>query len=183
VLQAFQKRYPAGKFAAQARRLEEQLEWNSIQESENTQTLRTFLSRYPESELATKASARLRELDARAAARQEIRQLLQRYAQAYRRKNIREIAALWPGLPPEASRDIANAFAGSETIEFDLTPLAEPVLSGSSASGVTAATVTCLRRVRTVMRGGERLPAVENRVSIRLQRDESKWTLVSVSVE
>ena len=189
-LEAFLKRYPAGKFHAQARRLAEQAEWNGIQESESQQILLAFSSKYPDGEFAPKASARVRELDARLAAGREIGQLLRRYAEAYRRKNIRDIIELWPSLAPGASREIAAAFAASETIEFDLMPLGEPVLSEPVESGVYAspmqaatARVVCLRKVKTVMRGGERPPPVENRVAIRVRRAEGRWTLISVTVE
>jgi hypothetical protein len=189
-LDAFLKRYPSGRFVSQARRRAELIEWNTVQDSEGLAPLRAFAAKYPEGEFAAKASARAREIEARSAAQQEIRQLLRRFAAAYQRKSLNEIREMWPSLGRDSAKAFADSFAQSDRIEFQLTPTADPVLdeplSGSSYASpafMGAAKVVCLRKVRTVGRRGERPPATDDKVTIRVRRADGKWTLVSFSVD
>jgi serine/threonine protein kinase len=175
-----------GTVAAQAREMAA-VEWARIQTSEDPDVLRAFHVQYPESEFSQPAIRLAQELEARQAARREILSLLERYALAHRDKNVREIAATWPGLGAERLRMIEASFAHAEKLEFELAADREPELGEPATRSAFAspsyqgnAVVAGRRRVRMTDRSGVRPEPADSRVLIRLTRADNRWRIISI---
>ena len=163
------------------------MEWDRVQNSDDAQALRAFAAKYPESTFGHAAARLAGELDARAESKRQILLLLERYAAAYRARNVQEIAALWPALGPDRLRRIEASFANAEKFEFTLDADREPQFSEpaqrtayASAAYRGEAVVACLRRVQMIDRSGVRPAPSESRVVVRLTREDNTWRIVSI---
>jgi hypothetical protein len=58
-IQAFLKQYPDGRFAAEARRKAESLEWDSVKDSNDLPSLDGFVKRYPQGQFAAEARKKI----------------------------------------------------------------------------------------------------------------------------
>jgi hypothetical protein len=186
-LELFQRTYPNGEFAADAREMVATLEWDQLQHSEDSTAVRAFAANYAETTYGSAAARLSRELDAREEARRQIMALVERYAAANRARKVQEIAIVWPGLSAERLRTIEASFANAQRFEFTLEADRAPQLSEPAArSGYASAsyrgdaTVVCRRRVQMIDRSGMRPDPSESRVAIHLARVDNKWTIVSI---
>jgi eukaryotic-like serine/threonine-protein kinase len=183
VLEEFRRSNP-GQYGDNAARRIEQLEWEHTRGANNVSAVRAFLEKYPSGanakearhilqqfeEQAAQETAKLELAKRQAADQRSIAETLRRLEDAYASRNAGTVEAVWPGAP----RALRNLFKDAKAIEMSLRPVGAPVISGD------VATVVCQRSVTTTFSNDRRTePAVE-RITIRLQRSRSGWTIVSI---
>ncbi len=133
-LDAFLKAYPQGQHANDARGLvaelqNEQADYVAAMKANNSEQLQAVLSRYPKSVYAEQARQKLVQLRDKEA----IFAVLLQYQEAYNRKDLEAIVALWPSCPEPYRKAYRDSFRSPEPpkLKFELE---EPDIQGIMAS-------------------------------------------------
>jgi len=133
-LDAFRQAHPQGQHANEARGLieglqSEQADYMAAVQSGNSDGLQNFLTRHPNSPYAEQVRQKLsqqRDKDA-------VRSVLVRYEEAYNRKDLENIVALYPSCPDGIKKVYRDSFHSpdAQKLKFDLE---EPAIQGNFAS-------------------------------------------------
>ncbi|HTT25267.1 MAG TPA: serine/threonine-protein kinase [Candidatus Sulfotelmatobacter sp.] len=110
--------------------------------------------------------------------RKAIQQTLARYQDAFARKNLREIEAVWPTIPRDERAKIETSFSRFDRIELNLSIEDD----GIEAIG-NVASVKCRRIARYFAQGSMQL---QNNDNLKLQfqkRPAGNWIIQSITVE
>ncbi len=198
-LEAFLRKYPDGALRKDAQARIEELQWEAARAANDPAVIERYLRDNPNSRYAGQAHARLEQLrpppapvpapaqaqpqappavakvETRAPSDADaIRDVLQRYGEAYRARDVQQVAALWPSLTQEQLRRLADSFRVAVSIQQNLAPLAEPVIRGDQA------TVRCRRSIRYEDERGPQRP-VDETVNVVLRKQQGSWVIQNVN--
>ncbi len=203
-LENFLKNHPAGihRNEAQARLKELQLQqaaagrelaWDAT-DKDSRVALQQFLTQYGDGSHAQDARAMIiaidkQRQDALTAAQQAKQQAatsaadstavlnaLKDFETAYNQKSLASIQGVWTGMPKSVAETYRNQFRDAKSLDFRLTPSAQPKVDGNTAS------VDCTRSLRFVAKNGQRPPETNDRVRVALARSGSQWTIRSITL-
>jgi hypothetical protein len=181
----FLQKFPSGSNAREAQRVLEQLDWNGANKASKP-ALQAFLAKHPSGAFAQQALAELGRIDRELAAqqqhqqeaerlrqeREEVRMVLRAYAEAFTRKDAKQVADHWPSMPAKDLRDIRASFRDFQSIKLELRPLGEPEIKGTSAR------VQCQRLTDAVDRFGSH--PTEGTVTILFEKRNGRWVIDSI---
>jgi hypothetical protein len=98
-----------------------------------------------------------------------------RYRQAFESENLDALKAVWPGLGRNEQTSFQNFFKIARTIKLQLTPVGEPEVTATGATGTYRRTMNA-----TDERG--RLPAQEQTVKITFLKSGEQMLIEAVQV-
>ncbi len=171
-LEEFRRKFPTSPNAALAARRIEQLQYEAVDQNDPA-ALRAYLQRSPNSPFAPQAQARIAQLEQRtrnAADTQAIQQTLSAYEDAFARKDLGRLGAVWPSMPKETIR---QSFRSARSINVNMLATAPPAISGDTAS------VVCRRRL--VQSDGRNALTNEQNVLVKLTRSPRGWIIQSIT--
>ena len=184
-LDRFLNKYPQGHDNPAARALaarlqQEEIDWRTAQNGKDISGLQAFLRTYPQSPYAEEARAELGKLQAAVQVSpslpsddaQAVRATLMRFSQAFAQKDANQLAAVWPGLHKQELNKIKTSFRDADSIQMDL-KISDPQIDGVHA------TVTCLRSLQYIFKGGIR-KSEAGTVTIQLGKRAGQWVIESV---
>ena len=196
--EAFLRKYSNGALRREAQSRIEDLQWEVARAANDPAVVEAYLKENPNSRYAGPARARLEQLRpppppapvqapvqapapvAKVEAPRTppeadaIRDVLKRYGEAYRARDVQQVAALWPALTQEQVHRIGEYFRLAVSARQDLVPLADPVIRGDQA------TVRCRRVIRYEDgRGPQR--AVDDEVNVVLRKQQGSWVIEAVN--
>jgi hypothetical protein len=179
-LSNFIEKYPQGKNAREARARasaveEEQSAWLSAERHKNLKELQAYVSRYPNGEYVKYANAEIAKLQEEGKSeeleKRKIAQLLQAYESAYNEKNLDRVASLWPSLSVSARKRTRSLFKDAQSVKLSLKVLAEPTISGTTAS------VVC-ERTRDITTSDRIQSHIEGTVTFKLVKQSGGWLIL-----
>jgi hypothetical protein len=130
----FLQAHPQGQHANEARALvgelqKEQEEYLAAMKANNSESLQAVLTRYPKSTYAEPVRQKLNELQNKEA----VLGVLHRYEDAYNRKDLESIVALYPSCPEGVKKAYRDSFRSPQPPKLKL-DLDEPLIQGTFAS-------------------------------------------------
>jgi ketosteroid isomerase-like protein len=195
LFEAFLRKYPEGALRREAQARIDELQWETARAANDPAVVERYLKENPNSRYSAQARARLEQLRPPPAApvpapapapvvkaepprtppeAEAIREVLERYGEAYRARDVQQVAALWPSLSQEQIRRLADSFRVAVSIQQDLLPLADPVVRGDQA------TVRCRRLIRYEDERGPQRP-VDDQVTVVLRKQQGSWVIEAVN--
>jgi hypothetical protein len=178
-IEEFRRKFPNSSVSGQAALRIEELEWQRASQAHTADSLRGFISKFPASPHASQAKLDLANLDKAAqatAGRALVNEALQRYRDAFGNRDLEALKAVWPSLTRNEMGAFQNFFRAAKTVKLDLTPLAEPEVTGDSA------TVRC-RRVVTAADDRGALPPQDQTVTIQLRKSGAGMVIDSIRAQ
>jgi hypothetical protein len=170
-MRAFLTKHPSSQYADEARQTLQQLEWAAVDRNDLA-ALKAYVSRVPNGPFTQQAMAEIKRLEAgerSAVDRRAVLEALNRLEASYSNKDYKQLTDIWPSAP----RSLRDTFKDAQSISVNLTPVGAAEVSGDIA------VVVCQRSVQTNF-PGKKLPAVNDRVTIRLQRSASGWQVTAI---
>src|SRR5580658_4871469 len=133
-LDAFLQAHPQGQHASEAQRSvaelqNEQSEYMAAMQANNREPLQAFLARHPQSAYAEPARQKLSQF----VDKEAVLSVLYRYEDAYNRKDLDGIVAVWPSCPEPYKKTYRDSFRSPESQKLKL-ELEEPEIQGIMAS-------------------------------------------------
>jgi tetratricopeptide (TPR) repeat protein len=94
---------------------------------------------------------------------------------AFNRRDLPGLQAIWTGMPKGNAEVYRAEFRDAKSLTFHLTPIAQPKVSGDSAS------VICTRSQTFVAKNGQHPPPTSEAVRVDLARAGSQWVIRRIS--
>jgi hypothetical protein len=170
-LEAFLSRYPNSSHRAETEQRIARIAWETLDRN-NRDALRAFAKQYPQ--YAQQALAQIARIEKDLLVKTDlasIQRTLVRLIQAFGRKDFREVASLWPGVP----RTYRSNFQEAEEITLTIRPTSQLVIKGDTAS------VTCDWVFDAKFR--DQRKAVPLTANINLVRRSADWTIDSIQFQ
>jgi len=171
-LSSFAAKYPQGQHVAEATDLirslqAEQEEYVAARDGKNRSGLEAYIAKYPRGQYAQLARADIVRLDDD----KQIRDVVRQYEDAYNRRDLQQLTALWPGLPETAQQRTRELFKSAKSLKVAF-ELSTPQI------GDGAATVPC-RRTRDLVGADEVSSHVQDQIVFHLIKQGERWVIES----
>lgn len=140
--------------------------WIAASHSGDADQYQRYLASYPQGRYVEAGRAQLEKLD-----ETQIRETLQKFEDAYDRRDINSVLALWPRMPVPAQTKIRQTFQDRKSITSSLT-------IGKIDLQADAATVTCKHSMDWVSNDGGRGRA-QDQITYKLLRQSGHWVIDS----
>jgi len=140
--------------------------WFAASHSGDADQFQHYVTSYPQGRYVEAARAQLQKLD-----ETHIRETLQKYEEAYDRRDINAILALWPNIPAATQTKTRQAFQDRKSITSTL-------MIGKIELQGDAATVTCKHSVEWVSNDGGRGRA-QDQISYKMLKQGGRWVIDS----
>jgi serine/threonine-protein kinase len=166
-----------------ARQIAAQMQYELVQNSEDSVALRNFARNFPDHSFAQRASARARQLEIRAAAPAEINDTLRRYAEAFIARRIDLVSAVRQ-LSAEQRKTIAGQLADARKIQMTLVAtsqpeFAEPISATVGNEASLNAVVQCHLVMQIVFK--DRVPqSADQKIPVHLKKTPKGWLITSI---
>ena len=142
-------------------------EWVKDRDSQDITELQSYLSKYPQGRYTPLA----RDLLAKRNDEKQIRSLIEQYGEAYNRRDMEGLIALWPTFPPSSQQRTRDLFKAAKSVSLTFA-IGDTQINGNSA------VVTC-KRTRDVVRTDEAGGHTQDSVVFRMSRQGDHWTIES----
>ena len=140
--------------------------WIAASHSSDADQYQHYLNSYPQGRYADAARAQLQKVD-----ETHIRETLQKYTEAYDRRDFDGILALWPGISAATQKKTRQAFHDDKSIASSL------VIGKIDVQGTTA-TVNCKHSVEWVSNEGGQ-GRTQDQITFRMLKQGSHWLIDS----
>ena len=140
--------------------------WAGASHSSDADPYQRYLSSYPQGRYVDAARAQLQKMD-----ETHIRETLEKYTQAYDRRDIDGILALWPNIPAATQKKTRQAFQDEKSITSSLI-IGKVEVQGSSA------TVSCKHSVEWISNEGGR-GRTQDQITFRMLKQSGGWVIDS----
>jgi hypothetical protein len=138
----------------------EEEEWVGDRDSKNIADLQRYLAKYPDGRYSEQARKEV-------ADNKQIRGLIDQYEQAYNRKDIDQLIALWPSFPARSQQRTRDLFKTAQSISLKLT------VSDLNVTGDVA--VVACKRVQNILRADEGGGMLQDSVVFKMVRQQDHW--------
>jgi hypothetical protein len=173
LLTEYQANSPNSPFAEEAARRIELLEWEAAKETNTIDSYRGFVEKHPNGLFTEQARTAIQQLDQTENAAKMIAQALRNYEEAYRNRDNRRVAAVWPSLGKRELGRIEDFFRMAKSVELRLEAPEPPQIDNDTA------VIRCRRTMRFTDERGQQKP-LEDTVTIRMRKSGDQWVFEAI---
>jgi hypothetical protein len=142
-------------------------EWVRDSHSEGVANLQAYLTKYPQGRYVQQAQDSI----AKRNDEKQIRDIIEQYAEAYDRRDLDGLIALWPSFPAVAQQRTRELFKAAKSLSMSFS-VGDPQITGSSA------VITC-KRTRDVVRPDEGGGHTQDQVVFHMTKQAGRWMIDS----